>query len=508
MGEFTDAQRDFLFNDEKGTTDYTNMSFDVGFTNNELFTWYAGDIGLAVGAQFMTDEINDTPGIESLSCNLWGEGNVGECGYATIGETETIAAYAETAIPLLAGKPGFEYLELNASARWTEVSIDKTVDTTAEPPIINPARDFSDTTYKVGLNWKINDNFRFRANTGTSFRTPALFELYRKNFHSWPGQRNNDPCHEWGDGLEDGDISQRMAANCAAEGIPDDINSLLAMDVITGGGAAVLNAETAESKTIGMVFTADSINFRMSVDYWDLEVEDQIGIFSHIGILEGCYDSDTYPNDALCSLITREGANSGTESFKVNTVQSSYINLDVQRTAGWDIEADWATSLANSWDLTVRGAATYTTEKETESVEGEVTSRRGRAGNPEWVGNLTFRLDKGPWSAAWRMNYVDGTDNNREGVATSGTRIGLDTDGERETYYYSRTLDSRIYHNASVTFGFGDGWEVNLGITNITDEKPPRATQGAGIRIEGYGAFHSQYDWKGRRYGLNIQKTF
>ena len=45
------------------------------------------------------------------------------------------------------------------------------------------ARDFSDTTYKVGLNWKINDNFRFRANTGTSFRTPALFELYRKNFH-------------------------------------------------------------------------------------------------------------------------------------------------------------------------------------------------------------------------------------------------------------------------------------------------------------------------------------
>jgi len=497
MGNFTDAQRDFLFNDEKGVTDYTNMSFDVGFANNELFTWYAGDIGLAIGAQFMTDEIDDTPGIESLSCNVWWDYTGGLCGYQTIGETETTAAYAETAIPLLAGKPGFDYLELNASVRWTEVGIDDTPD--------SDARDYSDTTYKVGLNWNINDNFRFRANTGTSFRTPALFELYRKNFHTSAHQRN-DPCFEWGDGLADGDISERVAANCAAEGIPDDIHSLYGIDIITGGGAAVLNPETATSDTLGIVYSASNANFRMSVDYWELEVEDQIGIFSHTGILNGCYESDTYPNDSLCNLFEREDGNMGIESFRVKTVRSTYINLDVQRTAGWDIEADWATSLANSWDLSINGSATYTTEKETESVEGEVTSRLGRAGNPEWVGYLTFRLDKGPWSAAWRMNYVDSTDNNREDLSRTGERTGLD--GERETYYYDRKLDSRLYHNASVTYGFGDGWEANLGITNITDEKPPRASSEAGIQIQGYGAFYSQYDWKGRRYGLNIQKTF
>jgi len=499
MGNFTDAQRDFLFSDEVGTTDYTNMSFDVGFTNNELFSWYAGDIGLAIGGQFMTDEINDTPGIESLSCNIW-NGFSGLCAYPTIGETETMAAYAETAIPLLAGKPGFDYLELNASVRWTQVSIDNTED--------SAARDYDDTTYKVGLNWKINDNFRFRANTGTSFRTPALFELYRKNFHSWPGQRNNDPCHMWGEGLENGDISERIAANCAAEGIPDDINSLLAMDVITGGGAAVLDPETATSNTVGLVYTASNANFRMSVDYWELEVEDQIGIFSHKGILNGCYDSDTYPDDALCKLITREDPNEGTESFRVLTVQSSYINLDVQRTAGWDFEANWATTLANSWDLTINGSATYTTEKETESVEKVVTSRLGRAGNPEWVGYLTLRLDKGPWTASWRMNYVDETNNNREGLSKSGTRTGLD--GETETYYYDRVLESRLYHNASVGYWFGEDrtWQATLSVTNLTDAKPPRASSEAGISIQGYGAFYSQYDWKGRRWGLNIKKLF
>jgi len=497
MGNFTDAQRDFLFEDEVGNTDYTNMSFDVGFTNNELIAMPAGDLGLAVGAQFMTDEINDTPGMESLSCNVW-NGIEGLCGHATIGETETMAAYAETAIPLLADKTGFDYLEFNASARYTQVSIDETED--------SDARDFSDTTYKVGLNWAINDNVRFRANSGTSFRTPALFELYRKNFHSYPGQRNNDPCHEWGEGLELGDITERMAANCAAEGIPDDINSLLAMDVITGGGAAVLDPETATSNTLGLIFTTSDAKFRASLDYWELEVEDQIGIFSHRGILDGCYDSDTYPTDALCGLIRREGPNEGTESFRVLTVQSSYINLDVQRTAGWDLEANWRTSFADSWDLSINGSATYTTVKESESVEGDVTSRLGRAGNPEWVGFLTARLVKDSWTASWRMNYVHSTDNNREGLSISGERDGLD--GERETYYYDRRLESRLYHNASVGYWFGDGWEANLSVTNLTDLKPPRASSEAGISIQGHGAFYSQYDWKGRRWGFNIKKVF
>jgi len=499
MGNFTDAQRNFLFSDETGTTDYTNMSFDVGFTNNELFTWYAGDIGLATGLQFMTDEIDDTPGIETLSCNVW-NGITGLCGYPTIGETETLAAYAETAIPLLAGKKGFDYLELNASARWTQVSIDDTED--------SEARDYDDTTYKVGLNWKINDSFRFRANIGTSFRTPALFELYRKNFHQYPGQRNNDPCHEWGDGLENGDITERMASNCAAEGIPDDINSLLAMDVITGGGAAVLDPETATSSTIGMVYTADRVNFRMSLDYWALEVEDQIGIFSHKGILNGCYNSDTFPNDALCKLITRESADAGTESFRVLTVQSSYINLDVQRTAGWDFEVNYVKSFSNAWNLTINGSTTYVTVKESESVEGDVTSRLGRAGNPDWVGFLTFRLDKGPWTASWRMNYVGSTNDNREGLSKTGTRTGLD--GETETYYYDRKLASRLYHNASVGYWFGKNrdWQATLTVSNLTDQKPPRASSEAGISIQGYGAFYSQYDWKGRRWGLNIKYVF
>jgi hypothetical protein len=109
---------------------------------------------------------------------------------------------------------------------------------------------------------------------------------------------------------------------------------------------------------------------------------------------------------------------------------------------------------------------------------------------------------------SWRTTYIDSTDNWREGEARSNTWIGLS--GEEETYYYKLTLDSRIYHNASVGYWFGKNrdWQANLSISNITDQLPPRASEVSGIRIQGYGAFHSQYDWKGRRYGLNIKKAF
>jgi iron complex outermembrane receptor protein len=217
-------------------------------------------------------------------------------------------------------------------------------------------------------------------------------------------------------------------------------------------------------------------------------------------------ESETFPDDLLCSLFVREDPGVPIEEYRVKTVESSYVNLDTQRVDGWDIEASYAVDFANGMGLSFVTSHTIMETKETESTSGVITSRLGRAGNPKWVGNLTSRLTKGDWAATWRINYVDGTDNNRPGLATSDTWTG--SSGEQETYYYSRTLDSRMYHNLSFNYRFGAGWAANLGVINVTDELPPRASQGGGLRVEGYGAFHSQYDWKGRRYTLNIKKEF
>src|SRR5690606_31141405 len=97
----------------------------------------------------------------------------------------TTAVFGEVRVPLLSDMPLVRGLDFNASARYTDVESYG-----------------SDTTYKVGLNWSVTDSVRLRSTFGTSFRTPALYELYLARQTSFPlSARNSDPCIEWADKL-------------------------------------------------------------------------------------------------------------------------------------------------------------------------------------------------------------------------------------------------------------------------------------------------------------------
>ena len=73
--------------------------------------------------------------------------------------------------PLLRDIPGIKRLTFNGSYRWTDYESYG-----------------SDSTYKVSLNWQFIDALRLRGAYGTSFRAPALFELYLANQTGFIGQ--------------------------------------------------------------------------------------------------------------------------------------------------------------------------------------------------------------------------------------------------------------------------------------------------------------------------------
>jgi iron complex outermembrane recepter protein len=71
--------------------------------------------------------------------------------------------------------------------------------------------------------------------------------------------------------------------------------------------------------------------------------------------------------------------------------------------------------------------------------------------------------------------------------------------------------DSVIYHAVSVTREFKTaGVKATLGVANVADQKPPQVTtlNLGELDTQGNSAFYSQYDWVGRRFFLNLKKSF
>ena len=481
-GDVSPEVQAFLFGTEKGNTEYEQWSVEAVVTGG-LFDVPAGTVAGAFGLQYREDSINDVPGDITLSNNAWNTITAG----ITKGDDNTKSVFAEVDIPLLNDRPGFESLVLNGSARYTDVDSYG-----------------SDVTYKAGIDWQIIPQVRLRASQGTSFRTPALFELYLKDQTSSLAQSRIDPCIRWGTALDSGDINQRTADNCASEGIADDfVGAAISANIITGGGFGVLEAETSKSRTIGLIYQPETINLSISVDYFDIKVKDEVDQIGAEDILKGCYNSTNFSTEPLCDLFDRSGVGGG-----VDNVNDSFINIAEQKNRGLDFAAKFETELP--WgNLLIEAQTTYQIEDKVNlflDPDDPPVNENGELGNPKWAGTIAATLTRGDWSYFWAANYIGSADNYGED-AFNGNTATL----RGETVEVVLEADAIWYHAFSVTREFEDaGVRVLLGVANAFDQHPPTVTtlNLGEIETQGNSAFYSQYDWIGRRFFLNLTKTF
>ncbi|MGB5104730.1 MAG: TonB-dependent receptor [Steroidobacteraceae bacterium] len=475
-GNVSREVRDFLFGREKGTTTYDQWSLEA-FMSGRLFDLPAGPLSVAIGAHYQDDQIKDKPGEITLSGNAWGSSSAG----ITAGDDKTKAVFAELEIPLLRDLPMVDRLTLSASARYTDVDSYGSGD-----------------TYKVGLDWGITPAVRLRASHGTSFRAPALYELYLADQTSFLGQRSIDPCINYGDALEAGEISPRVAANCEAVGLlPDYDGGAITATIITGGGYGVLEAETSTSRTVGLVWQPEFADLSVSVDYFDIEVKDEVDQVGAQNIVYECYDSEFFPSDPLCDLFERDLV------FGIDNVRDSFINIAKQTNKGWDVAATYRTNLP--WgELTLETQHTFQTEDTRALFAGTKEDFNGEVGDPEWVGRLNATFERGDWTFFWGTSFI-GSSSNHE-------RFGGNTTTYRgETVKIVLETDTVMYSSASVARRFDDwGLTARLGVSNVMNEPPPRVTtlNLGELNTVGTSAFYSQYDWLGRRYFLNFTKDF
>jgi iron complex outermembrane receptor protein len=503
-GNFTPEERAFLFGVDKGNTVYKQDTAEVSF-GGDAFQLPYGPLRFALGAQWRRDSIRDVPGEAvdpNLMNNLWASTSSG----ITAGHETTKELFGEVEVPLLKNIPGIQNLTLNGAGRLTNVEAVRADGVTE--------KNNGNWTYKVAGNWSPTSFLRLRATYGTSFRSPALFEEFLADESGFVGQ-GIDPCIRWGQSE-----NQEIRANCEASGVPANYSGAGSSAIsFSGGGIGHLKPETSKALTLSAIVTPDAWlwsggQFSFAVDYVDINVKGQITQLGPSNILLGCYTSDSFPDDPLCSLFTRAPATAANK-FNIETVHDPYLNINQQRSKSIDFTTRFRQSLGNLGTLSLLGQMTYQLKDKFTLFQGVTTTNNGRAGDPKWVGDLNVSWNKAPFTVTYGLNVIAATNDYHNLQDVGGTNLTADnclaTDAAfalRGGPYCPRYKLPRVaYHSLSAEVQVTRDMSFLVGMSNIFDKKPPLvSTVGAPIstfaQVPLLGTY---YDYFGRRVFVSVR---
>lgn len=514
FGDYSPEEFNFLFAWDEGNTRYTQKYVEGIVTGNLIDIW-AGSVGVAFGGTIREDKINDVPGPIRQADNGFNFGGSG----ITSGKSVTKELFGEVVVPLLADKPFFQNVEFTGAGRVTNVSATRASDGLKDSSNGN-------WTYKLGLNWEVNDVLRLRGTYGTSYRAPALFEQFLADQTGFQAQRNVDPCTNLAVNLANGAITQRLFDNCVADGVDTaHTGAGVSLAVLSGGGVGVLEPETSKAWTVSAVLTPNfsflpDTDISLAIDYFDIEVNGEIAQLGAASILSQCYNSDFFPNDPLCGQFFRfSDFDDGTAPAGVATQYDQpggdrdniavafdqFFNINSQQNRGVDVTARIIHDFGDDIRLTFQAQMTWQTHDTVALFDGFSEDNNGEAGEPKWVGDFNTSLDVGPWTFNYGLDVIGKTDDRQDYIDANGTLCPTFATFPGPVCL-DLTTPAQWYHSASITRDIGENFRITLGMTNITDNNPPRTSQlgGDGTRSFGQGLLYSQYDLRGRRVFANV----
>lgn len=465
---------------QQGETVYEQTTLTAQIANTEIFQLPAGGVGLAVGAEYREFSIDDQPGELTQVGNVWGSSTAGP----TVGENSVVEMFAETRIPLLRGQFLAEDVELDASVRAFDYDFGG-----------------SDSIYKVGLNWQINPTFRARSSFGTSYRAPALFELFLKDQLGFQSQFSVDPCIDWGNST-----NPNIRANCAAAGVPPTLGSGgSSARIIQNGGGADLLPETGETFTAGIVFTPTFAPLNIALDYYEIELEDQITTLSGRQVLSRCYAAETFPND-FCNFFTRNPSNN-----RITEIRSDTLNVDSQQQRGIDLEIRYEQDF-NFGVFTFDASVNWALERYINVFGNEFNAGiadndfNGSIGFPSVVGDMLMTLERGDWTYSFFSDFIGRQDDNRY----YSDDLNFPTqyvNGYPDEVLYKAYTEAQWVHGASIRWE-GDTWTFAGGVRNLFDEHPPAVSPDVVTAVGTTPLNATGYDVFGRTFFTTISKRF
>jgi len=358
--------------------------------------------------------------------------------------------FAEVSVPLLSGKSFAEDLIFDGAIRFSDYS---TVGSTL--------------TWNAGGSWTpMSDSFRLRGSYSVAVRAPNINELFSPSQAAF--FRPDDPCdvNQINALLDSGDARGPIRqANCAAAGIPPTYTDpLTARFVGSVVGNPDLTEEEAETFSVGLIFQPEFLaGLTVTVDYWDITIEDAIDAPSGQDIVDGCYDSIVFPDNQFCDLIRRQSDPTSPQFNGLEFIRQQQVNIGKLEASGVDFAIQYQFDIGAS-DLRLGISGTYMEKLDRffdpsnpEAVDPEL----GELQRPELAANFTAEWATGPLAVAYQMQYMD----------EQGLR---DVEIETQPIFYGPAgiADSVTIHDISASWDITDRYRVFGGINNFTDEQP------------------------------------
>ena len=463
-------------------TTYISKRGEVS-ANGNLFSLPAGEVSLAVGADYDKEYENSTVDYIAQTTGAGGTCFISQsqCSTPLSGGYNYKEAYAELFVPILADVPFVKSLNVTLGSRYSNYSLAG-----------------STTNSKFAIEWRPFNDLLLRGTVQQVFRAPQVADLYAGGTGNAP--QVNDPCNGYTGG------HAAACANVPTDGTFQQQGSQTT-GVVSGSVAAGYNLkpEYGKSYDFGAVYDPSWLpGFSASVDYYRVVLNDTITALGAQTALNACYNNSASP---FCSFIQR--ANSG----QILYINQPTVNLGTLNTSGIDGSFHYKIPHfdvfgVNYGDLTAALDTTYlirydndtapgTVGDVTEHLAGHYNNNYGNYSRFRGLGSLVWT--DGPWTAAWRTQYIGavtvGSQDLSQGSSADGAIPGV-----------ALRYGPQIYHNVSLGYNIAPyHTRIDVGVNNLFDLQPPLFYQN---NVLNANTDVNTYDTIGRYFWAKVTVSF
>lgn len=395
------------------------------------FATWAGDVSVAVGAEYREEKIRGSVPAEfqpiinanGTTTNRFSVGNY----LPFTGKYNVKEAYLETVVPL-----GFG-LEFNGAVRATEYSNSGYV-----------------TTWKLGATWQPIDDIRFRVTRSRDIRAPNLNELFQAGTANSDSVRNPRFTPDLANG------PQFFGYSGLNTGNPD------------------LLPEKADSWNVGAVFSPRFLpGFTASVDYFRIDLQDAIDSISAQETVNRCNEG----RQEYCDAITNDPIRSlpNNPYLLIRTQPFNFVSHLVR---GVDFDVAYRKRFTEGSLLLKAVATRYIENLRDTGIPGTVPvntvgANGGQGSTPNWIYRFSTTFDTPTYSIT---GVARGVSKGKYLANAIECMTACPVSTSQFPTYDNNRIKGALYFDLNATMKFdalgrGDG-EFFINVTNILNATP------------------------------------